>query len=458
MNSLKILVPNGHLGYARSEKDSFYLGLKDNPDALAADSGSADMGPHPLGSGTASSPTKWQIHDLELMLVPAIQKNIPMVIGSANDTGTNQGVEKYAQIIRDLAQKHKLKKFKLATITYTLTKDMLKQRLNAGEPIPGLNGHKALTLEELEATTNLVPMMGAEPMLKALEKGADVVIASRSSDVCIFAALALWKGFPKNVAYYAGKVLECASFCAEPYMGKESVLGILNNDSVCVKAMHPEQRCTPASLASHSMYERASPYFEKLPGGEIDMRDCLYEQVDHKTTKVRGMKFNESKDYWIKIEGAAYVGERRYSIIGVRDPQTIANIDKAVAWARSKVKEQYGKDGEKYKLVYHIYGKNGVLGDMEPVKEIRSHELGIVVEAVSKDKQLAEDIVLLGARGLFYARLPTKGTAGGAAMLTDGVMSAPPVYRWSINHIIKVDNPLSLFKIKIETINGRKAK
>jgi hypothetical protein len=392
MDSLKILVPNGHLGYARSEKGSFYLGLKENPDALAADSGSADMGPQPLGSGTASSPTQWQTHDLELMLIPAIKHNIPMVIGSANDTGTNQGVEKFAQIIRDLANKHKLKKFKLATITHTLTKDMLRDRLKPGETIPALNGHKALTLEELEATTNLVPMMGAEPMLKALEMGADVVIASRSSDICIFAALALWKGFPKNIAYYAGKVLECASFCAEPYMGKESVLGIINQGSVSVKAMHPKQRCTPASLISHAMYERANPYFEKLPGGEIDLRQCNYEQVDKKTTKVTGMRFNESKDCWIKIEGAAYVGERRYVIVGIRDPNTIANIDKAVAWARSKVEEQYGKDGEKYKLVYHIYGKNGVLGEREPIKEIKSHELGIVVEAVSKNEKLAEDV------------------------------------------------------------------
>lgn len=455
MKSMKILVPNGHLSYARTEKDSFYRGLKEKPDALAADAGSADMGPYPLGSGTSASPTEWQTHDLELMLLAAIKLKIPMVIGSANDTGTNGGVNKFARIIRSIARKHKLKPFKLATIRHTLTKEMLKKRLKAGDKVFGLDGRKPLTLAELEATTRLVPVMGVEPMVKALEQGADVVIASRSSDACIFAALALWKGFPKAVAYYTGKVLECASFCAEPYAAKESVLGILTRDSVSVKAMHPEQRCTPASLASHAMYERKNPYFEKVAGGEIDMRKVRYEKVDEKTTRVTGMLFNESDEYWVKIEGSAYVAERKYCIVGIRDPHTIANIDKAVSWARDKVEEHYGKPGKRYQLFYHIYGKNGVLGEMEPVEEIKSHELGIVVEAVAGDTKLAENIATLGSRGLFYARLPTKGTAGGAAMLTEDILSAAPVYRWSIHHIMRVDNPLELWKVRLETVEGR---
>jgi hypothetical protein len=45
------------------------------------------------------------------------------------------------------------------------------------------------------------------------------------------AAPAIHHGFPENQAYYLGKVLECASFCAEPYGGKETVLK--KNDS-CV--------------------------------------------------------------------------------------------------------------------------------------------------------------------------------------------------------------------------------
>ena len=68
-------------------------------------------------------------------------------------------------------------------------------------------------------------MAGIHPFVDLLDKGAQVIIGGRSSDCAIFAAPAVRGGYPKALAYYLGKVLECASFCAEPYAGKESVMG-----------------------------------------------------------------------------------------------------------------------------------------------------------------------------------------------------------------------------------------
>jgi alpha-D-ribose 1-methylphosphonate 5-triphosphate synthase subunit PhnL len=69
------------------------------------------------------------------------------------------------------------------------------------------------------------------------------------------------------LSYYLGKVLECASFCAEPYGGKETVLGEITEREVRVTAMHPEQRGTVASVAGHAMYERSNPFHEYVAGG-----------------------------------------------------------------------------------------------------------------------------------------------------------------------------------------------
>jgi hypothetical protein len=33
--------------------------------------------------------------------------------------------------------------------------------------------------------------------------------------------------------------------------------------------------------------------------------------------------------------------------------------------------------------IYYVYGKNAMLGELEPVREICAHELGIVVEAIA---------------------------------------------------------------------------
>jgi hypothetical protein len=93
--------------------------------------------------------------------------------------------------------------------------------MQRGEPVKGLEGHADLTASELDATSRVVAMAGVHPFIRLLEQGADVVIGGRSSDSCVFAAPAIHHGFPESQAYYLGKVLECASFCAEPYGGKE---------------------------------------------------------------------------------------------------------------------------------------------------------------------------------------------------------------------------------------------
>src|SRR5213078_4921907 len=94
--SLSILSPTGHLGFTPIERGSFELGVARRPDAIVADSGSCDIGPQPLGADEHCSPEEWQRHDLELMLLGARRLGIPMIVGSASDTGTDRGVEQYA--------------------------------------------------------------------------------------------------------------------------------------------------------------------------------------------------------------------------------------------------------------------------------------------------------------------------------------------------------------------------
>jgi hypothetical protein len=453
MNQVSCIVPTGHLSYAPLEPESFYRGLEQHPDAIIADAGSCDIGPYPLGADAAASPEEWQRFDIDHMLRGARQLQIPMIISSCNDTGTNSGVDKFVHIVKDAAAQHGLAPFKLAAIRHTLDKGHLAAALRAGQPIKGLDGRPELTLEMLERTDSIVPVMGAEPFVTALKRGADVIVAARASDCCPFAGFAISHGIPKDVAYYWGKVLECASFACEPYMGKETILGTAFEDRVTVTPMHPEQRCTPASLAGHAMYERNDPYREAVAGGEIDMSQAVYTQIDARTTEVRGIRFNVASDYWIKLEGAAKVGERCYVVVGVRDPETIANIEQAINWARDKVAAWYGKAGSAYQLYYHVYGKNGVMGDLEPVREIRSHELGIVVEVIADSLAQAEKIVTLAARGIFYARLPTKGTAGGGAFLTEDVLVGKPAYEWTLNHVMQIEDPLQYISISMASVD-----
>lgn len=451
---LRIVSPNGHLGFAPTKEESFRTAAATKPDYYCCDSGSDDIGPAALGSDRSVSMYEWQRHDLELMLLAAREQGVPMLIGSSGDCGTNSRVDMYVQIIKDLAAEHGLPPFKLAYFYSETDTADLRARMDRGVVLEGLDGRDELTAEKLDMTTRAVAVAGVHPFIEALRQGADVVIGGRASDCAVFAAPAIHEGFPPEHAYYLGKVLECASFCAEPYGAKESVIGTVTQDDVKVTAMAPNQRCTVASVAGHAMYERSNPYYEYFAGGMLDMSECRYEQYDERTTRITGQRYVPVEgDVKVKIEGSARLGEKCVGIAGIRDPYTIAHIDKVLELAHGEVAAQFAEID--YRLNFRVFGRDGVMGDLEPVREITSHELCVIVESVAETDELAESVALMGTRQLFYARLPeVKGTAGTASFVVDDVLPAGAAYLWTINHTVPVADPMELFPLATLEIDG----
>src|SRR5262249_37224423 len=152
--------------------------------------------------------------------------------------------------------------------------------------------------------------------------------------------------------------------------------------------------------SGHAMYERSNPYYEYVAGGMLDMSQCRYEQITERTTRVTGPRFVPAARIRVKLEGAAKIGERYVGIAGVRDPYTVGTMDSVIAWARQQVQERFGPTG--YELHYTVYGRNGVMGALEPVRT-SAHELGVVVQGVAPTKEMAEEVCLTGTRQLFYA-------------------------------------------------------
>lgn len=453
MQSLKIICPNGHLGFAPLRPASFLLGVEAGPDIIAADSGSDDVGPVPLGTDTSTSPEGWQRHDLEQMLLAARRLRVPMIIGSAGDTGSNSRVDLYCRMIRELAAQHGLAPFRLGWFYSEVSTERVRRGLRDGSGVRGLEGFADLTESELDATSRIVAMAGVHPYRRLLEMGADVIIGGRSSDAALFAAPALHHGFSADHAYYLGKVLECASFCAEPYGGKETVLGEISHEDVRVTAMHPPQRCTVASVSAHAMYERSNPYEEFFAGGRLDMRNCRYEQLDERTTRITGSRFLPDAQVRVKLEGAGKVGERYVGLCGIRDPYTVAHVDEVIAWAREQVRARFGDSG--YELHYNVYGRDGVMGDLEPLRNRPGHELAVLVQGVAPTREVAEEVAMIGLRQMFYARLPdVKGTAGSVSFPLDEVLLASPAYRWTVNHTLAVADPMELFPTFVEQVGS----
>ena len=447
----RILSTTAILGYG-FPKESFDEGMKRKPDLIAVDAGSTDPGPFYLGEGVSFTDRGAVKRDLEIMICAGVKENIPVVIGTAGGSGAKPHLEWCADIIREIAKEHDLH-FKMAMIHADMDKEEMKKALTEGKISP-LEPAPQLTVEDIDASTNIVGQMGIEPIMKALDSGVQVVLAGRAYDPTVFAAPAIRKGYDKGLAIHLGKILECASICAVPGSGSDCMFGYLGEDYFRVEPLSSARKCTTLSVAAHTLYEKTNPYILPGPGGHLDLAETTFEQDSENTVKVKGTRYVTAPQYTIKLEGAKCIGYRTVSVAGTRDPIMISKIDDIVEGVRARVADNYRDKGYKYNLNFTIYGKNGVMGDLEPVKDAHPHELGIVIEVVA-DTQEQADTICASARStmLHYGYEGRRATAGNLAFpFSPSDFHAGRVYVFSMYHIIEVEDPTSLFPIDIVTL------
>ena len=180
---------------------------------------------------------------------------------------------------------------------------------------------------------------------------------------------------------------------------------------------NPDKICSVASVAAHTLYERSDPYRSSWPGGQIDLTETVFEQYDARKVKISGTRFLKSGDYWVKLEGAARVGYRTITIAGIRDPLLLENFDQYEANARAKIAATLPHlTDEDYRLIFHVYGRDGVMGSLEPRKEITSHELGLVIEVVAPTEELSRTVLAIARSVSLHTTYPgRKAIAGNLA-------------------------------------------
>lgn len=462
MEKVSLLVSTGNLGDNIIEEGTFYKGVKENIDCFAADAGTADAGPTFLGADLAHNPVVWERHDLEVMLIESRKKKVPMIVGSCSTTGTDRGVNLYADLIRNIAKEHKLEPFKMALIYSQVNKKDILEWVKKGKSEP-LGADYPLTEEVLDQTSYVTASMGIEQIVHALDQGADVILAGRACDDAVLAAYPIFKGFPKGASLHMGKAAECASLVCWPQKVKESIIATVYNDSFTIEPMHPDQKATPHSVAAHSMYERTNPFIQAVPGGILDMHNSIYEASTDRITKVSGSTFLSSEDgtYKVKLEGAGEAGERVYNLVGIRDTRAIENIEQILIDTRKKVSEIIGKDKDDlYDLSFHVYGKDAIMKENEPVIKTQAHELVIVIEVISKDLDLATSVAKCAKFRFFYMNYPGQmnSSGGSVALLTDEPLYPKnKCYKWTIDHLITLDDPLDprIFRYSFEMVSGK---
>ena len=452
MQEYRLLSTSGLLGYGFPEA-SLNAGMAREPHMIGVDGGSTDPGPYYLGSGKCVNSRMAMKRDLQLMLRAARSQRIPLVIGSCGGAGGEPHLQTVAGLVREIAREDGLH-FRLAVIHAEQDKGWVKQQLKAGR-IKALRNVKPLDDATIDRATRIVGMMGPDPFQRALDDGADVVLAGRSSDPAPWAGCATRAQMPPAPSWYAGKMLECGATAALP-KGHDCLLTSVDRSGVVLEAMNPIRICTPFSVANHSLHENASPCFHIEPGGLLDTSDCVFEAVSDRAVRVSGMRWTP-QPYTVKLEGAELVGYRAITICGTRDPLLVEIVDEFLASVRENVATKaaaFGVPADKYKLVIRTYGASGVMSGWEPVARTKAHELGFLVEVIADTQEVANAVLAIARVQMlhvdFQGRLCKEGNMAFPYSPSD--IETAPAYRFSVFHTVAIDDPCAPFPIEYETV------
>lgn len=454
MVEVRVLSASGQIGSGFQES-SFARGISLRPHAIACDGGSTDAGPYYLGSGKPHFPRAGVKRDMRLMMLGRQQVGVPLVVGSCGFAGGDAGVDWMVDIVQEIAREEGLR-VRLATVRSEQDKDYLKRRLREGRITP-LNPAPPISEEVIDRSAHIVGMMGHEPIADAVGQGAEVVLCGRATDTSLFATVPLMMGAGAGPAWHAAKILECGTAATVIRKRPDSIMAWIRDDHFDIEPMAPDSQCSPQSVASHTLYENADPFLITEPDGTIDCHGARYEALGDRAVRVSGSRFIPSGRTTIKLEGAERVGCQAIIVAGVREPYILRQLD---PWLEAmqdrfanRVQEIFGgKVGPAdYDIHVRVYGRDGVMGRLEPLAHQMGHEVGLLFTVTAPDEPTVDAIAKTFAHFALHYPIPEWGglISGLAFPMAPAHVSRGEVFRFNLNHVVAPDDPLEMFRTEL---------
>lgn len=444
----KVFVPYGALGTGITE-ESFRIGIEMKPDVIACDAGSTDSGPYYLGTGKCKYADETVKEDFRKMIVAGRALKVPVLVGTAGTCGTDQSVNHLFELCSEILREENLSA-KVARIYCSQDALVLKEKYREGAVMP-LKNAPEIDEDTFAKCSNIVGLAGAVPFQQALHDGAEIVICGRATDTAILAAVPLMKGCLPGACWHAAKTAECGSLCTSDPSGG-GVFLTFDEEGFIVEPTSPSSRCTPYTVSAHMLYENANPYFLREPAGELDTTHAVYTALDDRRVKVTGSVFRPMEET-VKLEGSALYGYQTLTIVGVRDERIMRQPEKWLQTMKGYVLKKIQKLGiepNSFELDFKLYGYDA----LSPAKEGHvPSEIGIVMIVTAPSQQLATRVAKLFNPYLLHfpvelnEQLPTFALLFSPAEIEKG-----PTYRFMLNHSVKVQSPMELFRIETEVV------
>ena len=447
----KILIPSGALGLGY-DRDALMRGIEHKPDLIAIDGGSTDSGPHYLGTGTSkysrsSIKSEWR----QLMQARAIA-NVPLVIGTAGTCGADDAVDWLLDITKEIVKE----------TDQDVTVAILKSGQPADRVISAFDDGRITPLQPLididhavlQNCTNIVALAGAEQIQAALNTGAEIIIAGRTTDTATIAALPLLRGCHAGGAWHGAKIGECGALATtNPSSG--TIMITFDADGFTVEPMGQNARATPYTVSAHMLYENSNPLKLYEPGGHLDVTGASYTALDDRRVRVTGSKWFPSDIYAVKLEGARCGGYQCVSLALIREARYVQNIQN---WTyaveekcRKKAEEQVGED---FTLELRIIGLNATLGAQDLNAQIGS-EVGVLGIITAPSELVAKEVAKMLNPYLLHMPLTDDEEMPTFAFpFSPNEMNRGEIYEFCLNHVMELDDPMQAFSLTIEQVRA----
>ena len=445
----RVLVPSGALGLTY-DAEALEKGLAKKPDIIAIDGGSTDSGPSYLGKGTSkysrqSTKIEWQ----SLMKARA-EANIPLLIGTAGTCGTDGAVDWFLQITNEIA-KDLNQSLKIVTIKCSQKQDKIAEFFNNGKITALLNAPE-ISEKKIRGCTNIVALAGVEQIIKALELNPDIIIAGRTTDTAIIAALPIMRGINPGTAWHGAKIAECGALCTtNPMSGV--VMVEFDSSGFVIEPMAKNAKATVTTVSAHMLYENTDPFILYEPGGYLDTSGSIYSSLDKRRVKVSGSKWYKASSYNVKLEGTELVGFQTIILALLRDANYVKNAEIWTNDIQHKcadlVTNRLQLNDSDFKLDLRIIGKNACFGDLET--NISDHyELGILGLVTAKTQPLADEIAQILNPFLLHHPLTMEEPLPTFAFpFSPAETSRGPLYSFCLNHVLELNDPMEIFSMKM---------
>ncbi len=445
----RILIPSGALGLDY-DKAALARGVAMKPDLIAIDGGSTDSGPSYLGRGVSKYARSSTKKEWKGLIEAARAAGCPLVIGTAGTCGTDSTVDWLLDITRECLAElgHSAR---IATLKCEQDADVIAAALDTGRlsPLPAAPEIDAQTITGCE---HIVALAGAEQIMAALETGADIVIAGRTTDTAIIAALPLDRGDHAGGAWHGAKIGECGALCASnPQSGVLMVE--FDAKGFTVNPLAETAKATPETVFAHMLYENSDPFVLHEPGGYLDVTNAEYQALDDTRVRVEGSAWHVADTYAVKLEGARIAGYQTVLMATVRDRHYVANaqawVDDILVKHAAKVADRMGLQAEDYSVELRLVGMDSTLGTLEQ-GDVTPNEAGVLCIVTAADQQTANEIGKLMNPYLLHHPLtreeeqPTFSFPFSPAEIDRGA-----AYEFCLHHVLRLDDPMDAFRLGV---------